>query len=86
MISSKKEQLERKLSYLVEDHKRQLIECRLSYENHLKGLLTNDIRVDLETTIDSLKQQILFLQQRIAFLQQELDQYIQLYGHRPAAV
>lgn len=86
MISTKKEQLERKLSYLIEEHKHQLLECRLSYETHLKGLLTNDSRIDFETTIDSLKQQIGFLQQRIAFLQQELDQYIQHYGHRPSSV
>ena len=82
-LSTKKEQLERKIAYLIEEHKHQLFEYRLSHENNLKGLLANDVRVDFETTIHSLKQQILFLQQRIAFLQQELDQYIQLYGHRP---
>lgn len=84
-LSTKKEQLERKITYLIEEHKHQLFECRLSYESSLKGLLTNDVRVDFETTIHSLKQQILFLQQRIAFLQQELDQYIQIYGHRPTS-
>lgn len=81
-LSKKKEQLERKLAYLIEEHKRQLFECRLSYENNLKDRLANDVRIDLETTIHSLKQQIIYLQQRVAFLQQELDQYIQLYGHR----
>ena len=81
-LTSKKEQLERKLSYLNEQHKHELIECRLSYENDMKGLLTNDARIDLENTIHSLKQQVVYLQQRIAFLQTELDQYIQMYGHR----
>ncbi len=84
-LTSKKEQLERKLSYLSEQHKRELLECRLTYENNLKGLLSNDVRVDLENTIHSLKQQVVYLQQRIAFLQQELEQYIQIYGHRPSA-
>jgi hypothetical protein len=83
-LTLKKEQLERKLSYLNEQHKHELIECRLTYENTLKGLLSNDVRIDLENTIHSLKQQVVYLQQRIAFLQQELEQYIQIYGHRPA--
>jgi centrosomal protein CEP112 len=81
-LTLKKEQLERKLSYLNEQHKHELIECRLSYENNMKGLLTNDVRIDLENTIHSLKQQVVYLQQRIAFLQTELDQYVQMYGHR----
>ncbi|CAF0859336.1 unnamed protein product [Rotaria sordida] len=84
-LTLKKEQLERKLSYLNEQHKHELLECRLSYENNLKGLLSNDVRIDLENTIHSLKQQVVYLQQRIAFLQQELEQYIQIYGHRPFA-
>ena len=83
-LTLKKEQLERKLSYLTDQHKHELLECRLAYENNLKGLLSNDVRVDLENTIHSLKQQVVYLQQRIAFLQQELEQYIQIYGHRPA--
>jgi centrosomal protein CEP112 len=82
-LTSKKEQLERKLSYLNEQHKHEMIECRLSYENNIKGLLTNDVRLDLENTIHSLKQQVVYLQQRIGFLQQELEQYIQIYGHNP---
>jgi centrosomal protein CEP112 len=81
-LTLKKEQLERKLSYLNEHHKREMIECRLSYENNMRGLLTNDVRMDLENTIHSLKQQVVYLQQRIAFLQPELEQYIQMYGHR----
>jgi centrosomal protein CEP112 len=81
-LTLKKEQLERKLSYLNEQHKREIIECRLSYENNIKGLLTNDVRFDLEDTIYSLKQQVVYLQQRIAFLQQEHEQYIQIDGHR----
>jgi hypothetical protein len=48
----------------------------------MRGLLTNDVRMDLENTIHSLKQQVVYLQQRIAFLQPELEQYIQMYGHR----
>jgi centrosomal protein CEP112 len=84
-LTLKKEQLERKLSYLNEEHKREIIECRLSYENNIKGLLTNDIRLDLENTIHSLKQQVVYLQQRIAILQRELEQYIQIYGHRPSS-
>ncbi|CAF0849754.1 unnamed protein product [Rotaria sordida] len=84
-LTLKKEQLERKLSYLNEQHKHELLECRLAYENNLKGLLSNDVRIDLENTIHSLKQQVVYLQQRIAFLQQELEQYIQIYGHRPFA-
>ncbi|CAF1196605.1 unnamed protein product, partial [Didymodactylos carnosus] len=80
-LTLKKEQLERKLSYLSEQHKHELIECKISYENNLKGLLSNDVRLDLENTIQSLKQQILYLQQRIAFLQNELEQYVQNYGH-----
>jgi centrosomal protein CEP112 len=84
-LTLKKEQLERKLSYLNEQHKHELLECRLTYENNLKGLLSNDVRMDLENTIHSLKQQVVYLQQRIAFLQQELEQYIQMYGHRPSA-
>ncbi|CAF4726679.1 unnamed protein product, partial [Rotaria sp. Silwood2] len=73
---------ERKLSYLKEQHKHEMIECRLSYENNIKGLLSNDVRLDLENTIQSLKQQVIYLQQRTAFLQQELEQYIEIYGHR----
>lgn len=83
-LTTKKEQLERKLSYLTDQHKHELLECRLAYETNLKGLLANDVRIDLENTIHSLKQQVVYLQQRIAFLQQELEQYIQTYGHRPA--
>jgi len=82
-LTSKKEQLEKKLSFLNEKHKRELIECRLSYENSLQGLVTNEIRLDLEHTIHSLKQQVIYLQQRIAFLQDELDQYVRVYGHQP---
>lgn len=82
-LTTKKEQLEKKLSFLKEKHQREFIECRLDYENNLRGLLTNEIRLDLENTIHSLKQQVIYLQQRIAFLQQELDQYVQVYGHRP---
>ncbi|CAF2987417.1 unnamed protein product [Rotaria sp. Silwood2] len=82
ILASKKEQLERKLSYLKEQHKHEMIECRLSYENNIKGLLSNDVRLDLENTIQSLKQQVIYLQQRTAFLQQELEQYIEIYGHR----
>lgn len=81
----KKEQLERKLSHLSKHHKQDMIECRLAYETNLKGLLSNETRLDLENTIHSLKQQILYLQQRIAFLQEELEQYVQSYGHRPLA-
>lgn len=81
-LTSKKEQLERKLSYLNEQHKHELLQCRLTYENNLKGLLSNDVRIDLENTIHSLKQQVVYLQQRIAFLQQELEQYVQTFGHR----
>jgi centrosomal protein CEP112 len=81
-LSVKKEQLERKLSYLNEHHKRELLECRLANEDSIKGLLSNDIRLDLENTIHSLKQQVVYLQQRISFLQPELEQYIQIYGHR----
>ncbi|CAF0855430.1 unnamed protein product, partial [Didymodactylos carnosus] len=80
-LTLKKEQLERKLSYLSEQHKHELIECKISHENNLKGLLSNDVRSDLENTIQSLKQQIIYLQQRIAFLQNELEQYVQNYGH-----
>lgn len=82
-LTSKKEQLERKLSYLNEQHKHELLQCRLTYENSLKGLLSNEVRIDLENTIHALKQQVVYLQQRIAFLQQELEQYVQTYGHRP---
>ncbi|CAF1248870.1 unnamed protein product [Rotaria sordida] len=85
ILASKKEQLERKLSYLKEQHKHEMIECRLTYENNIKGLLSNDVRMDLESTIHSLKQQVIFLQQRTAFLQQELQQYIEIYGHRLAS-
>jgi centrosomal protein CEP112 len=84
-LTLKKEQLERKLSYLNEQHKHEIIECRLSYENNIKGLLANDVRFDLENTIHSLKQQVVYLQQRIAFLQQELEHYIHIYGHRPSS-
>jgi len=84
-LTLKKEQLERKLSYLNEQHKHEMMECRLSYENNIKGLLTNDVRIDFENTIHSLKQQVVYLQQRIAFLQQELEQYIQIYGHRASS-
>lgn len=77
--------MERKLSYLNEQHKHELLQCRLTYENNLKGLLSNDVRVDLENTIHSLKQQVVYLQQRIAFLQQELEQYVQTFGHRPTS-
>ena len=84
-LTAKKEQLERKLTYLNEQHKHELLQCRLSYENNLKGLLSNDVRIDLENTIHSLKQQVVYLQQRIAFLQQELEQYVQMFGHRPAS-
>jgi centrosomal protein CEP112 len=84
-LTAKKEQLERKLSYLNEQHKHELLQCRITYENNLKGLLSNDVRVDLENTIHSLKQQVVYLQQRIAFLQQELEQYVQTFGHQPAS-
>lgn len=84
-LALKKEQLEHKLTYLKEQHKHELVECRLSYENSMKGLLSNDVRLDLENTIHALKQQVVYLQQRIAFLQQELEQYIKVYGHRPAS-
>jgi len=83
-LTNKKEQLERKLTFLNDQHKQELLQCRFTYENNLKGLLANDVRIDLENTIHSLQQQVVYLQQRIAFLQQELEQYIQLYGHRPA--
>ncbi|CAF2187808.1 unnamed protein product [Rotaria magnacalcarata] len=73
-LASKKEQLERKLSYLKEHHKNEMMEFRLTYEKNIKGLLTNDVRLDLENTIFSLKQQVVYLQQRIAFLQKELEQ------------
>ncbi|CAF5095245.1 unnamed protein product [Rotaria magnacalcarata] len=82
-LASKKEQLERKLSYLKEHHKNEMMEFRLTYEKNIKGLLTNDVRLDLENTIFSLKQQVVYLQQRIAFLQKELEQYVQIYGHQP---
>ncbi|CAF4656348.1 unnamed protein product [Rotaria sp. Silwood1] len=82
ILASKKEQLECKLSFLKEQHKHEMIECRLSYENTIKGLLSNEVRLDLENTIHSLKQQVIYLQQRTAFLQQELEQYIQIYGHK----
>lgn len=84
-LTGKKEQLERKLTFLNEQHKHELLQCRLTYENSLKGLLSNEVRVDLENTIHSLKQQVVYLQQRIAFLQQELEQYVQSFGHRPHA-
>jgi centrosomal protein CEP112 len=83
ILTSKKEQLERKLVYLTEQHKHEMVECRLLYENNIKGLLSNDVRADLENTIHSLKQQVVYLQQRIAFLQRENEQYIRIYGHRP---
>ncbi|CAF4801640.1 unnamed protein product, partial [Rotaria socialis] len=73
-LASKKEQLERKLSILKEHHKNEMLELRLTYEKNIKGLLTNDVRLDLENTIFSLKQQVVYLQQRIAFLQKELEQ------------
>jgi hypothetical protein len=82
-LTLKNEQLEHKLIYVNEQHKHEMIECRLSNENNLKHLLSHDVHVDLENTIYSLKQQVVYLQQRIAFLQQELEQYIQIYGHRP---
>ena len=78
----KKEQLERKLLYLNEEHTHEMIKCHLSYENDMKNLLSNDIRLDLESTIHSLKEQVIYLQQRIAFLQNELEHYTQRYGHR----
>ena len=83
ILTSKKEQLEHKLVHLTEQHKHEMVECRLLYENNIKGLLSNDVRVDLENTIHSLKQQVVYLQQRIAFLQREHEQYIRIYGHRP---
>ena len=73
------------MAFLNEQHKHELLQCRLTYENNLKGLLSNDVRIDLENTIHSLKQQVVYLQQRIAFLQQELEQYVQTFGHRPAS-
>jgi centrosomal protein CEP112 len=82
-LTLKKEQLERKLTHLNEQHKHQLMEYRLSHENNMKNVVTNDVRLDLENTIHSLKKQVVYLQQRIAFLQQELERYIQIYGHRP---
>ncbi|CAF1345256.1 unnamed protein product [Adineta ricciae] len=85
LLKLKHDQLERKIAQLTEQHKHELLECRLSYDNKMKDLLSNDVRLDLENTIYSLKQQVVFLQQRISFLQQELQQYIQQYGHRPAA-
>jgi hypothetical protein len=51
----------------------------------MKNVVTNDVRLDLENTIHSLKKQVVYLQQRIAFLQQELECYIQIYGHRPSS-
>ncbi|CAF2696907.1 unnamed protein product [Rotaria sp. Silwood2] len=65
-----------------EQEQNKIEQCRLSYENNIKGLLSNDVRLDLENTIQSLKQQVIYLQQRTAFLQQELEQYIEIYGHR----
>ena len=81
VLKLKKEQIERKLLHLNEQHKHELLKCRLSYENRLKGLLSNEARLDFENTIHSLKQQIIHLQQRIAFLQQELEQYVRMYGY-----
>ena len=84
-MNLKKEQLERKLSLLVKEHKQELVECHAAHEKTIQGLMSNEVRVDFENTIHSLKQQIVYLQQRIAFLQQELEFYIQSYGHRAVA-
>ncbi|CAF1283970.1 unnamed protein product [Adineta steineri] len=84
-LKSKNDQLERKIVSLTEQHKREMMECRLTHEKNIKDLVSNDVQLDLENTIYSLKQQVVYLQQRIALLQKELEQYIQVYGHRPTS-
>lgn len=76
LLKLKNEQLERKVAHLTEQHKHELLESRLAHETKMKDMVSRDISLELENTIFSLKQQVVYLKQRVNFLQQN--------GRRPS--
>lgn len=65
--------LERQIQKLDADHEEKTTRLKLDQEERMRGLLSAEMKQELEDTIASLKSQVNTLQQRAAMLQEELD-------------
>lgn len=64
---------EKKLLTKELESKEKVTAVRQEYEEKLKGLISSELRQELEDTITSLKAQVNFLQKRATLLQEDLD-------------
>ena len=67
------ENLKERFELAVTEHAENLAKQRLEYEEKVHGLLPHSVKVELEDTIESLRQQISLLQSQVELLREEVD-------------
>lgn len=66
-------QLEKKFKNMELEYQEKISKCMLASEEKMKGLLPASVQKELESTIQSLREQIVVLKSRADVLQEELD-------------